>query len=117
MNIKEYHKWKQKEGEAYLKRKEHPELYYQIHKEEILKKKQQLKLLAETLVGRECCVCGKKVTLCFHEIHGKPHTASFQYIIKHHKDFIRLCRCCHITLHYLLNHPQLSQYLPLLIER
>ena len=96
--------------------------YYQQHKDQILRNvkdyrksnqrkiKHDKKIWREKLVckvnqilGIECVICGSTEKLFYHEIHGKPHTNTMSYILKHIEDFTRLCQKCHINLHHLVN--------------
>lgn len=65
------------------------------------------------LIGNKCIICGSKNYVDYHEIHGKKHTPSLLYYIKHFKDFIPLCRDCHKSLHGLmrLNDEELNKIL------
>lgn len=83
----------------YQKRKKHQKKYDKNRYEERLKK-------LEELLGNKCVVCGykesknfKRRRLYFHEIHGKKHSNSRQYIIEHYEDFVVICHSCHKAVH------------------
>lgn len=62
---------------------------------------QKCKLQVQQILGSKCVLCGStKGRIEYHEIHGKPHTESFSYILKHIKDFVPLCWKCHRTIHF-----------------
>lgn len=67
----------------------------------LLSWKEKCKLKVQQILGFQCALCGStKGRLEYHEIHGKRHTESFAYILKHIKDFIPLCWKCHRTIHF-----------------
>jgi hypothetical protein len=67
-----------------------------------LKYDQEAHKECKRLIGDKCIVCNSSDTICFHEKHGKPHIKSANWIRKHPKKFIPLCRSHHSTLHRLI---------------
>jgi hypothetical protein len=57
--------------------------------------------LLNDILGSKCSICDSTFKICYHEIHGKPHN-NRNYIFKHLKDFIPLCKKCHVNIHYLI---------------
>ncbi len=54
-----------------------------------------------TLIGDKCIFCGSQKKIDFHEKNGKEHVNSLRYYLDHPKDFVPLCRYCHLALHYI----------------
>jgi hypothetical protein len=57
----------------------------------------------DRILDVKCVICDGNHRLTYHEIYGKPHTHYRGYILKHVKDFTRLCFYCHCATHYLAN--------------
>jgi hypothetical protein len=75
------------------------------YKKDISKKlrawKDKCKLSVQQILGIRCILCGStRGRMEYHEIHGKPHTGGFAYILKHIQDFVPLCWKCHRTIHF-----------------
>lgn len=68
----------------------------QFHNEKVKMRKE---------IGDKCIICGSKMNLVFHEIHGKKHSCNFTYSnkIENKKDlnFVCLCNNHHTALHFL----------------
>ena len=63
--------------------------------------KEKKKLEVQRILGYKCALCNStKGRIEYHEIHGKRHTESFAYILKHIEDFVPLCWKCHRTIHF-----------------
>ena len=55
----------------------------------------------ERIIGSKCVLCSSK-RIIYHEIHGKPHKSSYYgYFLEHSKDFVPMCRACHIFFNIL----------------
>jgi len=61
------------------------------------KKMQRIKALK--LIGNKCIVCNTTKNILFHEVYGKLHTVTYDYILKNYKDFVSMCKYHHQTLH------------------
>jgi len=112
---KEYHKKYYQENKEKLK--EYARKYRKSPQgKEMLRKyfRKRRKKLKQKLIeklGTNCAFCGKKLDFkenkfgrpkfVFHEIHGKPHTCRYGYVLKHIEDFVPLCWKCHRTIHWL----------------
>jgi hypothetical protein len=51
------------------------------------------------LIGDSCIVCNSKEDINFHEKHGKEHITHLDYYFEHYKDFVPMCRWCHLSAH------------------
>lgn len=51
------------------------------------------------IIGKSCILCNSKEKLLFHEIHGQKHPDDLTYILKHHENFVTLCKRCHLGFH------------------
>jgi hypothetical protein len=88
--------------------------YYHRHKVELKEKQrewyrrtfQELDNQMNKVFGKLCIICGKSENLEVHEIHGEEHKHSGsiwmrKFYLKHPEDFVRVCKPCHRTVHYL----------------
>lgn len=56
----------------------------------------------KSLIGDKCEICGSKVDLSFHKIHGRKHPhLRKKWILEHYKSFVCLCNHCHGLVHSL----------------
>jgi hypothetical protein len=101
--------------ELYLRNKRWREQNPLKAKANLQKWRKKLWTEIDRLLGTKCVICGRKGTIR-HEIHGKKHPNSLLYIIKHYKDFVRLCTLCHGSIHHLrsASNPNLQKFLKLL---
>lgn len=60
------------------------------------------KILIRKIFGNKCEICGEMYPLILHEIRGKKHTTSPYYVLNHRKDFVILCRPCHVGVHFCM---------------
>lgn len=89
--------------------------YKREHKEQLeearRKLRQRQREQIKALLGHSCFFCGFEPDngmLRSHEIHGSHHTNSYNYIIKHHEDFVALCNHCHTGVHFCMKYLGLS---------
>lgn len=64
---------------------------------------------AFNIIGNKCKICRTTKNIRFHEIHGKEHEHSYNYVLNHSKDFVPLCQKCHSILHYVLIAQKMSK--------
>lgn len=69
-------------------------------------KKQMMKI--RNVLGDKCVFCGSKENICYHEIYGKKHVTSKQYILEHLEDFVPLCYGCHRGTHFCMKQLKLT---------
>ena len=116
---------KQKEASRRY-RENHPNYtknYYKTHKNDVkrrnenwrklnqekvnqiaVKSRRKSRLMVKKILGVKCSICGKicnSRNINYHEINGKSHPLTPNYILVHIKDFLPLCIRCHNTIHYL----------------
>lgn len=112
--LKQYRETHKEERKVYLKAN-HKKI---LEQNKIYRRKRyrEFREEAKKLVGNKCIICGFENRICFHEIYGKDHTfngdwqKSLRYIIKHHKDFVPLCRPCHTALHKLVREGSIKEF-------
>ncbi len=61
-------------------------------------------------LGGKCVICGTRHRkLCAHEIHGRKHTDSVYWILKHLEDFVLVCWRCHTVISTIAKRPKDEQ--------
>jgi len=66
------------------------------------------------IFGMVCIICNDQLPskyLALHNIYNNNHPRDirrFEYYISHRKEFIRICKFCHKTIHYLKKIPDLE---------
>ena len=85
-------------------------------------KKYQEKQLEKILplFPKKCVICGQenqKIRYHLHKIDGTPHSPNNTYkmALEKPEDFIRLCRPCHVRIHWWMKHIQFLKELEPLI--
>lgn len=71
-----------------------------------------------TILGNRCILCNRELdetNIIIHEIHGKPHPNSFEYISTHKEDFCIICRPHHAMIHRFKNDEKIDILIQLLI--
>lgn len=86
-------KWRDKHPEYKRDwRRENPEKVKAIY--------ERYRAILSSLLGSRCIICGKLTKkISYHEIHGKNHPKTREYIYNHLQDFVPLCGKHHIGIH------------------